>query len=171
MTSRATWPMLLAVVAVSACDSRAKPVASSPDSSQPIVAAPLASDTTCPPTGAWALCSAFRSIARTGLAVHKDSAKEVREPPLSVTGTELPISRGDVRFFLYADSMSRLRDEARLDRTQFILPVQQPGFKRERTIVHSANLLALINVLNDRNRERIANALMAGPPQPPIIKP
>ena len=134
----------------------------------PVVAAPAPApvDTTCPATGRWARCSVFKSLERAGLNTHADSAREVTEAPLSIPGIEIPISRGDIRIFIYADSGSRKRDRAKLDSTQFIRPHQMPGFKRERTIVESANLLVLMNVLNSLGRERIANALMAGPPQP-----
>lgn len=143
------------------------------DTSQPILAAdpPAPGDTTCPRTGRWALCSVFKSIARAGLNTHSDLAKAVTEEPLSISGTEIPISRGDIRIFLYADSNSRKRDQAKLEHKQFVLPHQEPGFARERTIVPNANLLVLMNVMNSLNRERIANALMAGPPQPPSKRP
>ena len=139
----------------------------------PIVAAtpPAPGDTACPATGQWARCSVLKSIERAGLNSHADSAKDVTEPPLSIGGVELPIGHGEIRVFLYADSGSRKRDRAKLDPKQFVLPHQQPGFARERTIVESANLLVLMNVLNSLSRERIANALMAGPPQPPSKRP
>lgn len=143
------------------------------DTSQPIRAAPVAvrGDTACPPTGLWARCSVFKAIERAGLNANRDSAKDFTEAPLSIPGIQIPIARGDLRIFLYADSNSRKRDGAKLDRTQFVLPHQEPGFKRQRTIVQSANLLVLMNVFMSLNRERIANALMAGPPQPPSTRP
>jgi hypothetical protein len=159
-------PALLA-----ACGSSDKP-APPPDTAGPVVAlAPVVGDTTCPRDGRWALCSVFKSIERAGLNVHRDSAKAVTEKPLSIAGTSLPIARGEIRIFLYDDSLSRLRDEAKLDKTQFIRPVDEPGFKRERTIVHSANALVLVNVLNSLQRERIMFSILAGPPQPPSNKP
>jgi hypothetical protein len=143
------------------------------DSAQPVIAAPVPApgDTSCPANGLWARCSVFKSLERAGLNTHADSARPVTEAPLSIPAVEIPIARGDIRIFLYADSASRKRDAARLDRTQFIRPVQEPGFKRERTIIESANLLVLMNVLHSLNRERIANALLAGPPQPPSRRP
>jgi hypothetical protein len=143
------------------------------DTTQPILAAsiPAAGDTSCPATGLWARCSVIKSIERAGLNAHADSAKDVSEQPLAISGFRLPIARGEIRVFLYADSNSRKRDRAKLDRTKFVLPHQQAGIARERTIVESANLLVLMDVLSSLSRERIANALMAGPPQPPSKKP
>src|SRR5690242_8614249 len=109
----------LGLALLAACGGDAKRVASSIDTTLPVAAAatPAPGDTSCPATGLWARCSAIKAIYRAGLNTHEDSAKVVREPPLSIEGFELPISRGSVRFFLYADSTSRLRDQARLDKT------------------------------------------------------
>jgi hypothetical protein len=147
--------------------------ASSGDTTQPILAAVASApgDTSCPATGSWARCSAIKAIYRAGLNPHADSAKDVTEPPLSIPGFELPISRGKVRFFIYADTASRQRDQAKLDTALFVIPPRDPGLRGERTLVPAANLLVLMDVANSRNRERIANALMAGPPQPPSKKP
>ena len=134
-------------------------------------AAPAPGDTSCPANGLWARCSAIKAIDRAGLNTHADSAKDVREDALSIPGFELPISRGRVRFFVYADSGSRRRDQMKLDSTRYVIPPREPGLRGERVLIPSANLLVLMDVGNSRNRERIANALMAGPPQPPSKKP
>jgi hypothetical protein len=42
---------------------------------------------------------------------------------------------------------------------------------RKRTLIPANNMLVLMDIMNTRNRERIANALMAGAPQPPSNKP
>lgn len=160
----------LVLALLAACSSGAKAPAA--DTAQPIVAAPTpaAGDTSCPATGLWARCSVVKSIERAGLNTHADSAKDVTEPPLSVPGFELPLASGPVRVFLYADSASRRNDQAKLDTSLFVSLRKDPTIRR-RTLVGSANLLALMNVLNTHNRERIALALMAGAPQPPSKKP
>lgn len=162
----------LGLALLAACSSSGKDAARAPDSPLPIVAAPAPApgDTACPATGLWARCSVIKSIERAGLNSHADSAKDVTERPLSVPGFELPVSRGKVRVFLYGDSASRRRDQARLDTALFVSPAKDPSMRR-RTLLGSGNLLALMDVMNTRNRERIANALMAGAPQPPSKKP
>jgi hypothetical protein len=163
----------LGLALFAACSSSGRDAAArAVDSALPIVAAPapLPGDTSCLPTGLWARCSVVKSIERAGLNSHADSAKDVSERPLSVPGFELSVSRGTVRVFLYGDSMSRRRDQARLDTALFVSPAKDPSMRR-RTLVGSGNLLALMDVMNTRNRERIANALMAGAPQPPSKKP
>jgi hypothetical protein len=162
---------LALVVLLAACGGdKATPAV---DTSQPILAAaPVApGDSTCPATGLWARCSVLKSLERAGLNTHADSAQDVTEPPLAISGFEIPIGRGRIRVFLYADSNSRRRDQAKLDPKAFVSPNREPGIARERTLVPSANLLVLMNVLGSLNRERIANALMAGPPQPPSKRP
>jgi hypothetical protein len=160
----------LALLAACGADPKESRVAA--DTAQPIAAAPVPApgDTSCPATGLWARCSAIKAIYRAGLNTHEDSLRLVNEDPLSVGGFELPLSRGVVRFFLYADSNSRRRDQMKLDSTRFAIPPREPVFGRQRALVPSANLLVLMDVSNSRNRERIANALMAGPPQPPSKK-
>ena len=162
----------LGLALLAAC-SGGKDSAAGIDTTQPITAAPVPApgDTSCPATGLWARCSAIKSIDRAGLNTHADSAKDVTEPRLSIPGFELPISRGQVRFFIYADSNSRRRDQRKLDSAMFVIPPREPGLRGERVLIPSANLLVLMDVANSRNRERIANALMAGPPQPPSKTP
>jgi hypothetical protein len=163
----------LALALLAACGGDPDRAASATDTTQPVLAArePAPGDTSCPANGLWARCSVIKGIERAGLNSHADSAKDVAEQPLSISGFELPLSRGTVRFFIYADSNSRRRDQARLDSTLFVKPPREPGLRGERTLAASANLLALIDVANSRNRERIANAVLAGPPQPPSKKP
>lgn len=160
---RGVAAMALAV----ACAEKA-PVRSATDSALPIVAAAsTGSATDCPATGLWAQCSVLKRLSQAGLAVHADSMREIHDPPLSIGGQRLPIAGGEIEIFLYADSGSRMRDAAKLDPKAFISPSREPSMMRERTVVTNANLLVLMNVASETNRERIANNLMAGPPQPP----
>jgi hypothetical protein len=142
------------------------------DTTRPIAAAPVAApgDTSCPATGYWARCSIIKAIERQALNAHADSAKDVTDAPLSITGFELPLSRGSARFFVYADSNSRKLDQLKLDTSLFVSPQKDPSM-RKRTLIPIANLIVLMDIMNTRNRERIANAMMAGAPQPPSKKP
>jgi len=159
----------LGLALLAACSPEKKNVAPDVDTTKPIAAAPTPSDTSCPPTGYWARCSIIRSIERAGLNSHADSAKDVTEAPLSITGFQLTLPRGTVRFFVYADSNSRKRDQLKLDTSRFVSPQKDPSM-RKRTLVSVANLLVLMDIMNTRNRERIANAMIAGAPQPPSKK-
>jgi len=162
----------LGLALLAACSSEKKNIPADVDTTKPIAAAPapLPGDTTCPATGYWARCSIIYSIERAGLNSHADSAKDVSEAPLSIAGFELRLSRGTVRFFVYADSNSRKRDQVKLDTSLFVSPRKDPSM-RKRTLVPIANVIVLMDVMNTRNRERIANAILAGAPQPPSKKP
>jgi hypothetical protein len=136
------------------------------DSGPPIVAdtaTSIAHD--CPVTGHWSRCLILRRIEQAGLTVRRESLTVIHESPLTIDGLRLPIARGEIHLFIYADSAMTRRDMARLDMTQFVMPDAEPDIRR-RTLVRSDNVLVLMNVANGANNERIGNAVMAGPPQP-----
>ena len=118
----------------------------------------------CPATGAWAACSVIERLERAGLAPQRDSAA-IRVEPLTQPGIRVTVGSAELDLFLYADAAARERDERRLDKKQFVEPGEQPTMRREATLIRSANLLAMLRSINDRQRERVADALTAGPPQ------
>jgi hypothetical protein len=138
------------------------------DSATPTRAAAAAgpADSTCPATGQWAECSALYRLERAGLAPHVDSAATPAEK--SLAGHPLVIKIGlssSLELYLYPDSMARIADAKRLDRTQVIAPGATQTINRERMLIENANLIGLLTSLNEHQRERVADALLAGPPQ------
>ena len=108
----------------------------------------------------------FQSLDRAGLAPRRDSATgPIRVEPLGVPGERLLLGSSELEVFIYADGAARERDEARLDRSRYIDPAAEPTLRGEATLIHSANLLAILRSRNDHQRERVADALTAGPPQ------
>lgn len=106
-------------------------------------------------------------LDRAGLAPSIDSARAPDEKML--TGTALMLKIGftaKLEIHLYPDSASRIADETRIDRTQYVTPEQQQTMRRERTLVENANMVGLLTSINGHQRDRVADALMAGPPQP-----
>jgi hypothetical protein len=158
---------LIAAFAVVACSDTPRQQASRSDSSLPILA-----DTStyvgkdCPVTGHCTRCHVLKRLGQAGLALFTDSAKVTHETPLTIAGTKMPIARGQMWFFVYADSGSRSRDQAKLDTTLFIAPNRAPTIVHQRTLVANDNLLVFLDLGSEVNGERIANAPMAGPPQP-----
>ena len=67
---------------------------------------------------------------------------------------------------VYPDSAARIADAAKLDRSQFVSGAAEQTIRRERTLIESANLLAMLTSINSHQRERVSDALTAGPPQP-----
>jgi hypothetical protein len=120
----------------------------------------------CPATGSWAECSVFERLDRAGLAPRRDSAP-ASEPPITTRGQLLRFGRGELEVYIFADAATREREEARLDRDKYVLPSAPLGMRPQPTIITSSNLLAILHSRNEHLRERVADALTAGPPQAP----
>jgi hypothetical protein len=119
----------------------------------------------CPADGLWHECSVLERLDRAGLAPRKDSTF-VTETPLSQRGLLLHLGSAELEVFMYPDEASREADEAKLDKGQFVEPGQPYTMRHERTLIHSVNLLAILKSLRDQQRERVADAITAGAPQP-----
>jgi hypothetical protein len=141
-------------------DSRAVgPTAASHASAKPL----------CPATGAWQLCSVVERLDRAGLAPRHEPGR-VHEAPLSAPGVVILVGRSELRIFLYVDRMARERDQAKLDSTKYVMASEPLSMQAEPTLVASENLLAILRSRNDHQRERVSDALTAGPPQRPATK-
>ena len=131
-------------------------------------AAAVPGDTTCPATGSWAKCSVLYRLDRAGLAPHLDSAATPDEKSLSGSSFVVKIgSQARLEVFLYPDSLARIADEKRLDKSKLVGATAPQTILRERTLIENDNLVALLTSINDHQRERVSDALTAGPPQPP----
>ena len=120
----------------------------------------------CPATGAWQLCSVMERLDRAGLAPRQDSGR-VTEAPLSSRGVAIQVGRSELRIFIYADRAERERDQARLDTSKYVQPSEPLSMQVEPTLITSENLLAILRSRSDHQRERVSDALTAGPPQNP----
>jgi hypothetical protein len=141
--------------------------ATADSSSHAAVAVPVTGKSDCPATGLWAECSAFKALDRAGLAPRRDSASgAVRQDPLTRPGTRILLGGAEVDLFIYPSEADRARDEARLDKHQFIEASDEPTLRGEPTLIRNVNLLAILHSRNDHQRERVSDALSAGPPQP-----
>ncbi len=119
----------------------------------------------CDATGQWAVCSVMYRLKRAGFDVARDT-EPVKEKALAQPGMRLHLGEGTLAVFLYADTLNRGLDESHLDPKAFLTP-EADWMPQKRTLFHSANMLVLMDVANGRTRERISDALRAGPPQPP----
>jgi hypothetical protein len=109
----------------------------------------------------------FDRLDHAGLAPRRDSAAgRIHEPQLGPSGTRLLLGGAQLDVFIYPDAPARERDEARLDRSKFIEATDEPTLRGEATLIRNANLLAILHSRNDHQRERVSDALTAGPPQP-----
>ena len=129
--------------------------------------AATAGGASCPATGYWAQCSVLHSLDRAGLAPHLDSTATPDEKALSGSAFVVKIgSTARLEVFLYPDSVARLADEKRLDRSKLVGATAPQTILRERTLIENANLVGLLTSINDHQRERVSDALTVGPPQP-----
>lgn len=168
------WSAIAAVVSVMGCgggksrnsESTAAATATDTAAQTAPVAAPTGKED-CPATGLWAECSAFKALDRAGLAPRRDSTGgPVRLAPLTRPGTRLLVGASQIDIFVYPTEADRARDEARLDKHQFIEATDEPTLRGEPTLIRNANLLAILRSRDDHQRERVSDALSAGPPQP-----
>lgn len=136
-----------------------------PDSTPAPVAS--ASKNDCPPDGRWAVCSVIYRLERAGVAPKVDSTAKPSETQLGGTPLMLKIGlSAQLEVHLYPDSAARAAAAATLDRSTFVNGTAPQTIKRERTLIESANLIALLTSINAHQRERVSDALLAGPPQP-----
>jgi hypothetical protein len=157
--------LALCTLSLTACGKAAAPPSKSPAAEAPPVAAP---STGCPANGQWAACSVLYRLERAGLAPKVDSSGKPSEKQLG--GAPMMIKIGmsaELEVHLFADSLARAAAVANLDRTQFVNGTAQQTIRRERTLIESVNLVGLLTSINAHQRERVSDALTAGPPQPP----
>jgi hypothetical protein len=130
------------------------------------VAAADSGKSACPATGRWAECSVLYRLERAGLAPRVDTSATPTEKSLSAHPLVVKIGlTSSLELFLYADSAARIADAKKLDRTQLVLPGAALTINRERTLIETVNLIGLLTSLNEHQRERVSDALLAGPPQ------
>jgi hypothetical protein len=155
---------LPAAVVMLACS---KPDAPPPSTSAaPPAVAGAPTDKSCPSTGAWAECSVIYRLERAGLAPKVDSTANPQDAALGGTPLMLKIGlSARLELHLYPDSASRRTAAAKLDRTDLVSGTATQTIKRERTLIESANLIGLLTSINAHQRERVSDALVAGPPQ------
>jgi hypothetical protein len=85
---------------------------------------------------------------------------------LTATGNRLALGNAELDVFIYPDAASRERDEARMDHSKYIEASAEPTLRGEATLIRNVNLLGILHSRNDHQRERVADALTAGPPVP-----
>jgi hypothetical protein len=119
----------------------------------------------CPATGQWADCSVFERLDRAGLAPRRDSSG-ASEPPLTPKGLLYKVGTSELEVYLYENQAARERDEAQLEKGKYVEYPAPLTAKREATLIRSANLIGILHTLRSQQRERVSDAITAGPPQP-----
>jgi hypothetical protein len=104
-------------------------------------------------------------LERAGL-VPRRSDTPVRVPFLSVPGVSLTLGRSELQVFVYPDSEARRRDVARLDPMTFAPPGARAPWSIPPALIVSNNLAAVLLSQDERQIERVQDALTAGLPAP-----
>lgn len=126
----------------------------------------IAPDTSCPPTGLWAECSLVKRLEMSGLGLER-AQDPATEEPLTRQGVAFRTRSAELEAYFFPDRSTREREQRRLDRDRYITPEQSAAATDLPTLVASENLLVILHSRRERQRERIALAITAGPPQPP----
>jgi hypothetical protein len=155
------------VLCLAAC---AKSDAPPPAAATAVAAAPVVADAAgqgCQATGQWAECSLVYHLNRAGLAARTDSGAVPQEKELGGQPVMLKIGQiATLELHIYPDSAARIADAAKLNRADFVSGAAPQTMKRERTLIQSVNVIGLLTSINDHQRERVSDAITAGPPQP-----
>lgn len=105
-------------------------------------------------------------LDQSGLAPQTGSDKIGDLPSLAVKPTILTLGNAGLAYYLYADTLARHVAAARLDSARYIPQTSPVSMKSETTVIQSDNVLVLLFSKNEHQRERVADAITAGPPQP-----
>jgi hypothetical protein len=101
-----------------------------------------------------------------GLVPRVDSSA-AEESPLTPRGVFVRLGRGELELYFYGDTAASAREVRLLDRKKYLDYAAPQSMRGEPTLIHSVNLIAILHSTNSHQRERVADALNAGPPQPP----
>jgi hypothetical protein len=127
-------------------------------------AGPDAARSACDRTGHWIPCQVRQRLERSGLAPRDTNAKD--QPALGPVPAVFRVGKGSLAVYLFADSATRARAAATLDTVTFVAAERPLTMLSKATVIQNDNLLALLYSKNEQQRERVSDALMAGPPQP-----
>ena len=119
----------------------------------------------CARTGHWIPCQVRDRIDRAGLTPH-DTTLSIELPSLGPAPAAYRIGKSVLVVYLFADSSARASSAHRLDTTKYVPDTHPLTVLSEATVVQNDNLLALLFGKNEHQRERVSDALTAGPPQP-----
>jgi hypothetical protein len=126
---------------------------------QDVAHSPCASD------GSWKECNLTQRLLAAGMGVRLDSAP-AKDSAIAKPGLLYHIGRATLQVYLFADSAERKAAVAKLDTTGFIGYEATQVYPPKTSMLQSANLLALLVSQSETQRQRIGDAITAGPPQP-----
>ncbi len=133
-------------------------------------AVPAVARPPCPPTGAWAVCHVVERLERGGLIPRLDSAAPPTEPPLTPPGALVRVGNAELELYVYPDAGARAREQRLLDTARYVAFDRELYLRSQTTLIANTNLIAILSSRNSHLRERVNDAITAGPPQPAPTK-
>jgi hypothetical protein len=129
------------------------------------VAIGLGGKPACPGTGHWTECAVLKRLEAAGVA--PQVAKELPDlPDVGAKPMLFKVGKSGLAVYLFADSSARAAAARALDTLRYVSAAKELTMRGETTAIQSDNLLALLYSRSEQQRERVSDALMAGPPQP-----
>jgi len=163
MRSRVAWAMLAATVACAGGKEKARDTAVV--STGPVASTAGTPAADCPRTGHWSPCQLKKRLEQAGLAP-RDTTALADLPTLSVKPVTIMLGNAGLAYYLFADTLSRHQAAASLDTMAFIPQSKPLSMRNEATKIENDNVLAILLSRNEHQRERVSDAITAGPPQP-----
>ena len=120
----------------------------------------------CPRTGHWGECQLRARLESSGLAPQPTTESVGELPSIGVTPVKLSLGNAGLAAYFFTDTLSRHKAAASIDTLKFIPQTKPVGVLREGTVIENDNALVLLFSRNEHQRERVADAVTAGPPQP-----
>jgi hypothetical protein len=166
VVTRRALGAVFSLVFLASCGRGKSPASDTPAAKQ--AAAPVAAGGAplCPRTGHWSECTVRIRLDQSGLAPQSGSEKVGDLPKLDVKPITLSLGNAGVAIYLYSDTTSRHAAAASLDTAKFIAQTRPLSMKGETTLIQNDNVLVLLFSKNEHQRERVSDAITAGPPQP-----
>ncbi|MEO8620815.1 MAG: hypothetical protein ABI625_07105 [bacterium] len=158
---------LVAVAGLAACG-RGKTASDTAAASQQAATASNAPGTKplCQRTGHWSECTVRIRLDQSGLAPQSGADKIGDLPEFNVKPLLFTVGISGVAVYLYPDTVSRHAAAASLDTSKFIPQSRPVSMKNETTLIQNDNVLVLLFSKIEHQRERVADAITAGAPQP-----
>ena len=119
----------------------------------------------CPRTGHWTSCQLRKRLEQSGLAP-RDTAALSDLPDLGIKPVTLALGNAGLGYFLFADTLARHQAAVTLDTVRVIPQSKSLTMRNEMTRIESDNALVILISRNEHQRERVSDAITAGPPQP-----
>jgi hypothetical protein len=139
-----------------------------PPMTLPVPASVLAQQSSrpsCPHDGKWALCSIVNRLRQAGFVLKPVDSIGARRKGFTVLPAVYSLGQSRLEVFLYADSAAMAKDMMGID-TLVAGPRGAPSQWGDTppVLVRSANLAAVFLTSSQRQSERLALAITAGPP-------